>query len=77
MVFIYVKVSDQSAYYTCDDHFPLVEKAVTIDLGHDQDQSLDYRMDIGSREATLNSEGSLSYNLILATNFPILYYIYI
>lgn len=52
------EVSDQSAYYTCEDHFPLVEKAITIDLGHDQDQSLDYRMVNGSRGATLNSEGS-------------------
>ncbi|XP_004294878.1 PREDICTED: phosphatidylinositol/phosphatidylcholine transfer protein SFH13-like [Fragaria vesca subsp. vesca] len=52
------EASDQSAYYPCDDHFPLVEKSVTTDLGHDQNQSVDCCMNNSSCEATLNSEGS-------------------
>ncbi|PRQ34956.1 putative CRAL-TRIO lipid binding domain, CRAL/TRIO domain-containing protein [Rosa chinensis] len=71
------EASDQGAYYTCDDHFPLVDKSITTNLGHDQDQSLDCRMNNGSREATLNSEdSSVSHQLdtvkdkIEKRNFP-------
>lgn len=74
-LFLCVKASDQSAYYTCDDHSPLVEKSVTTDLGHDQNQSVDCCMNNSSCEATLNSEGTCSNNLMWLPVFPLLIYI--
>lgn len=36
-----VKASDPNAYFSCDDHFPTVEKAFICDgVGHSQDHSL-------------------------------------
>lgn len=57
-----VRASDPSAYFSCDDHFPLVEKANGNDegVGHFQDQSLNITRDSIrniSHEA-LSSEGN-------------------
>ncbi|PON47204.1 CRAL-TRIO lipid binding domain containing protein [Parasponia andersonii] len=42
-----VRASDPNAYFSCDDHFPLVEQANGNDegLGHLQDQSLNVNID--------------------------------
>lgn len=39
--FFKVKASDPNAYYSCDENFPLVEKAVRSNqgVGHSEDQS--------------------------------------
>ena len=45
--FMQVRASDSSAYFSCDDHFPVVKKANGNDegVGNFQDQSLDITHD--------------------------------
>lgn len=58
--FMQAKVSDQNAYYSCDDNFTHVDKACEADhrLGNSHDQSPKINDTVhSSTEATPNLEG--------------------
>lgn len=66
-----VRTSGPNAYFSCDDHFPIFEKAVTNDqeLHNFQDQSLIKDRPVNISHHEISPEGICLYNFIMATIF--------
>lgn len=69
--FMQVGTTDPNAYFSCDDHFPIVEKAVSNDqeLHNFQDQSIIKDRPVNISHDAISPEGICLYNFIMATNF--------